>query len=91
MDAHCALEIKSAGFDKGMAVSRFLAAPPFLGRTPVYVGDDDTDEAAFATVKARDGLAFSVGRVRPHTSGVFMAPQSVRDWLADIAQSGSLK
>lgn len=91
MDAHFALEIKTAGFNKGVAVSRFLATAPFLGRTPLYIGDDDTDEAAFAAVEARSGFAFSVGRARPHTSGVFVEPQSVRDWLADIARSGDLK
>ncbi len=89
MDAHCAIEIKTSGFDKGMAVSRFLAASPFRGRTPLYIGDDDTDEPAFAAVSARSGLAYSVGRRRPNTAGAFVQPQAVREWLAALLETRS--
>ena len=46
MNAHCAIELKAPGFDKGGAIAAFLSTPPFRGRTPVFVGDDATDESA---------------------------------------------
>jgi len=85
MDAHYALELKSPGCDKGGAIAAFLSTPPFRGRTPVFVGDDKTDESGFAVVTARGGSAFSVGKPRPGATGTFTQPAAVRGWLADYA------
>jgi len=86
MNAHCAIELKSPGYDKGRAVGTFLSLPPFLGRTPVFIGDDATDEAGFAVVSARGGFAFSVGGRRQGVAGVFAGPADVRAWLAQFAE-----
>lgn len=59
------LEIKPRGADKGTVVERFLAAPPFYGRVPVYVGDDLTDEHGFVTVDGLGGIAIQVGTREP--------------------------
>ncbi len=88
MDAHCAIELKAPGFDKGGAIAAFLATPPFRGRVPVFVGDDTTDESGFAVVAARGGSAYSVGRLLPGAIGAFPEPQAVRDWLAEFAGRG---
>jgi trehalose 6-phosphate phosphatase len=88
MDAHCAIELKGPGFDKGGAIAAFLSTPPFRGRVPVFVGDDATDESGFAVVAARGGSAYSVGRLRPGAIGAFPEPQAVRDWLAEFAGRG---
>lgn len=85
MDARRAIELKAPGYDKGRAVASFLAVPPFLDRTSIYIGDDITDEAAFAAVSARGGFAYSVGRLRPGASGTFASPGEVRAWLAKLA------
>jgi trehalose 6-phosphate phosphatase len=85
MDARCAIELKALGFDKGAAIAAFLSEPAFRGRTPVFVGDDATDESGFAVVAARGGYAYSVGRLRRGAMGVFAAPRAVRDWLAEFA------
>ena len=85
IDAHLAFEIKRRGFDKGSAIHRFLSRSPFAGRVPIFVGDDGTDEAGFAAVVQRHGVAYSVGQIRPGVSGVFSGPSMVRDWLARSA------
>jgi hypothetical protein len=64
VNAHYAFELKTPGFDKGKAIGTFLSCPLFSGRTPIFVGDDETDEAGFAVGSTRGGFAFSVGRPR---------------------------
>jgi trehalose 6-phosphate phosphatase len=85
MNAHCAIELKVPGCDKGGAIAAFLSTPAFRGRTPIFVGDDLTDESGFAVVAARGGYAFSVGARRPGAMGTFARPSAVRGWLADYA------
>jgi trehalose 6-phosphate phosphatase len=89
MNAHCAIEVKAPGSDKGGAIAAFLSMPAFRDRTPIFVGDDTTDERGFAVVAARGGYAFSVGRRRPGTIATFSQPSAVRDWLADYADRGN--
>ena len=88
MDAHYAIELKTPGFDKGSAIAAFLSTPAFRGRTPVFVGDDATDERGFAVVAARGGYAYSVGRMLRGAIGAFPEPRAVRDWLAEFAGRG---
>jgi trehalose 6-phosphate phosphatase len=82
------VEIKPAGFDKGKAVRELMTYPPFRGRSPVFIGDDTTDEAVFAIIPDLAGLAFSVGRDVPGVNGVFSTPASVRRWLDRITRDG---
>jgi trehalose 6-phosphate phosphatase len=89
MDAHWVIELKAPGWDKGRAIELFLAAPPFLGRTPIFVGDDTTDEAGFAVVSAHGGFAYSVGRARPGAIGAFACPKEVRDWLSAFSKGSA--
>jgi len=55
------LELKPVGRDKGRVVAEFMQEPPFTGRVPVFVGDDRTDEDAFAWVNAHGGISVRVG------------------------------
>jgi trehalose 6-phosphate phosphatase len=88
MDAHYAIEIKGPCYDKGSAIAAFLSTPTFRGRTPIFVGDDTTDESGFAVVAARGGFAYSVGRPRAGAIGAFSEPRAVRAWLAEFAARG---
>ena len=83
---HSVFEIKPRGFDKGKAIERFIARKPFLGRVPVFIGDDATDESGFATVISHGGHAFSVGREMPGVSFVFPTPENVRHWLSHFGR-----
>jgi trehalose 6-phosphate phosphatase len=54
-------EAKPGGASKGHAIESFLREAPFAGRTPVFVGDDFTDEVGFSTVQRLRGLGVKVG------------------------------
>ncbi len=55
------VEAKPSCTTKRQAIEAFLDEAPFAGRTPVFVGDDTTDESGFASVQERGGLGVKVG------------------------------
>ena len=79
------IEIKPKAFNKGTAVTALMTRPPFAGRTPLFIGDDTTDEAVFAILPDLAGSGYSVGRPMHGADGVFASPQDVRAWLAGLA------
>ncbi|MFG1426953.1 trehalose-phosphatase [Roseixanthobacter glucoisosaccharinicivorans] len=78
-------EVKQAGHDKGLAIRAFMNVPQFAGRTPVFLGDDVTDQAGFAAVSALGGVAVSVGRRFPGVHAVLPEPEDVRALIATLA------
>lgn len=84
----CVIEIKSRSADKGRALREFLDHPPFAGRRPVYVGDDDTDEHAFAVVAACGGLGIRVGGTLEHSQATQLLDDvpAVHHWLRSLVQ-----
>lgn len=76
LPAKMAFEVKPKTSSKGRAVALLMEATPFMGRTPVYVGDDITDEDGIAMAEKLGGFGL---RVADAFAG---QPQNVRDWVA---------
>jgi trehalose 6-phosphate phosphatase len=57
----CVYELVPRACNKGDAISAFMGEVPFAGRTPVFFGDDLTDEDGFAAVNALGGYSIRVG------------------------------
>jgi trehalose 6-phosphate phosphatase len=76
------LEIQQSARNKGTAIAEFMSESPFRGRTPVFLGDDRTDEYGFATVTRMGGWSVKVGR--GPTGARYRLPDvaAVRRWLA---------
>lgn len=79
------VEAKGTGFHKGHAVEAFMREPPFAGRTPVYVGDDVTDEDGIRTANALGGFGVKVGEGDTVATYRLDTVADVHDWLARIA------
>jgi len=79
LPAHMAFEIRPRAATKARAVEALMAAPPFRGRRPVFVGDDVTDEDGMAAARRFGGFGLHVGR--DFAGG----PAEVRAWLARAA------
>jgi trehalose 6-phosphate phosphatase len=79
-------EIRTPGPNKGTALKLFLERPPFAGFTPVMVGDDLTDEDAFAAAHEMGGYGIMVGSERPSRAW-FRIPSvpDVMSWLEQNA------
>lgn len=87
MPGKMVLEIKPAAVSKYTAVRQFMRQPPFLGRVPVFIGDDVTDQDGFRAALEAGGLAIAVAeRPDEQASMTLAAPMAVRDWLARLAQ-----
>jgi trehalose 6-phosphate phosphatase len=76
------VELRPSGIDKGAAIAEFMREEPFRGRIPVFVGDDATDEDAFAVVDALGGHSVKVGPGRTRARWRLDDTDAVRGWLA---------
>lgn len=55
------LEARPRGVNKGEALRAFMREEPFLGRTPIFIGDDVTDEDAFIAAQDLGGVGIKLG------------------------------
>ncbi len=75
------VELAPAGRDKGAAIASFMLEAPFLGRSPLFIGDDVTDEYGFAMVNQLGGYAIKVGAGRTRARWRLPDVRSVLTWL----------
>jgi len=57
----CVIEIVRPGTNKGAAVELLCQHPPFRGATPIFIGDDVTDEDGFTAANRLGGFGIVVG------------------------------
>jgi trehalose 6-phosphate phosphatase len=79
------IDVKPKDFNKGTAVIELMSHPPFAARTPLFIGDDTTDESVFAILPELSGTGFSVEKEMKGADGVIPSPQHVRSWLNQLS------
>jgi trehalose 6-phosphate phosphatase len=86
LDGDRFLELAPAVSDKGRAVRYILELEPWPDALPIYLGDDDKDEAAFGVIRQLGGIGILVsGEPRPtHATFRLETPEQVHAWLRQI-------
>ena len=76
-------EVRPKSSNKGIAIASFLEEPPFFGKTPIFIGDDRSDEDGFKMVNERGGLSILVSHKSPSEARWRLDDVSeVKIWLA---------
>jgi trehalose 6-phosphate phosphatase len=77
------IELLASATNKGDALSVFMQEPAFVGRIPIMIGDDVTDEHAFQSARDLGGFGVFVGAPRESAADFHLPhPTAVRTWLA---------
>jgi trehalose-phosphatase len=83
LGGHRFLEVAPRMAHKGQTIEYILDHESWPGALPLYLGDDDKDEEAFAVIKRRGGIAILVAARARGTSADcrLESPQAARSWL----------
>ena len=84
VEGKCVYELRCDTHDKGGAIAAFLEEAPFAGRTPVFAGDDVTDEDGFTIVNRRHGISIKVGAGDTVARYRLDGPGQLATWLEDV-------
>ena len=80
----CVFELMPRGFDERTAIQLLMKEREFAGRTPVFVGDDPTDEVGFRAVNEMGGHSIRVGKLEETAARYrFSTVSTVVAWLRD--------
>nr|WP_282103774.1 trehalose-phosphatase [Methylobacterium sp. 37f] len=71
-------EIVPASATKGHAIRALAGNPPYAGRRAIFLGDDLTDEKAFAVVNELGGISIRIGGAETIASRRLIDPEDVR-------------
>ena len=81
-------EIVPLSMSKGRALAAFMREAPFLGRRPIMIGDDHSDESAMEAARQLGGEGMRVaGEHFPREDAEFHSPAAVRAWLNALANA----
>lgn len=81
-------ELRLPGGDKGSALRTLMAEPGRASTRPVFMGDDVTDEAAFAAARELGGAGVLIGPARDtHASYRLDDVTAALAWLRDGAEA----
>lgn len=75
------IEVMPSGFSKGTAILDYMKEKPFIGRTPVFIGDDLTDETGFEAVHRCNGISIKVGSGQTNAQHRLNNVAEVHKWL----------
>jgi trehalose 6-phosphate phosphatase len=83
------VEFQPRSANKGAAIAAFLSESPFLGRRPIFLGDDATDEDGFAEIARCGGVGIRVGEAAKTRAGYALpSVAAVLAWLAGDPHPG---
>lgn len=85
LEGDAVMEIKPASTTKATAIEAYMKEAPFVGRAPVFIGDDLTDYDGFAAIRRHSGMAIAVGN-RVVAQWRLENPAATRDWLHKFAK-----
>jgi trehalose 6-phosphate phosphatase len=81
----CVVEIRPRHMTKGSAIDQLMRQSPFDGRTPIFAGDDCTDEDAFEVVNRLGGISVHIGDSASTIARYRLAsPDQLREWLQQL-------
>lgn len=83
LEARMAWELRPRGPSKATAVHALMARAPFVGRVPVFIGDDVTDEEGMAAARSHGGHGWRL-------QDAFGDPAALRRWLVAAMQDEAL-
>ena len=86
----CVVEFRFTAKNKGTAIQTLMSAFPFNGRTPIFIGDDVTDEFGFKLVNELQGISIKVGEGDTCASHQMDSVQDVQKFLSAIVQTGDV-
>jgi trehalose 6-phosphate phosphatase len=84
-------ELLPAGKDKGTAIAEFMGEAPFRGRTPLFIGDDLTDEYGFSIVNGLGGISVKVGEGSTEAQLRLPNVDAVRAWLDSLTATSAME
>ncbi len=78
----CVIELVTPDADKAGAVLAFMQTAPFAGSTPIFIGDDVTDEDGMRAARELGGFGIAVGERESENGQYALAtPAAVQHWL----------